>query len=152
MKRSQATAVLSILLVFVAGATIGALGHRLYTVSNVTAKESDDWRLQYVSEMKKRVRLSTDQLDQLDLILDDTRLKFRAFKESQRLKPEFMKIKDEQISRVKAILTSGQIPEYEKLLVEREQRQHEKEAQELKTLQEELARKQQEREKRHPGK
>ena len=42
--------------------------------------------------------------------------------------PQMLKIKQEHIERVKSILTAEQIPAYEKLVAEREQRAREQEA------------------------
>lgn len=129
MARPQLNAVLSAVLLFVCGVAVGVSAQRYFTHTSVTAATSDDWRNKYVDEMRSRVHLDSRQLRQLDLILDETRKESREMHE--RHKPELLEIKQGQIARVKAILTADQIPLYEKLLAEREERQKEQEDREL---------------------
>jgi Spy/CpxP family protein refolding chaperone len=138
MKRGQWTAILFALLLFLFGAAVGALAHRYYNATVVNAKSatSEDARRHYLSEMETKLNLSADQLSKLEAILDDTKTKARAVREQYR--PEMLKIKNEQISRVKAILTPEQIPVYEQLVADRERRMRE---QEERDRQEELHRK-----------
>jgi hypothetical protein len=71
-------------LVFGSGAVVGALSHRMYTATTVVAKTPpppDEWRKQYVSEMKTRLKLRDDQLLRLGLLLDETRSRVREFLE-----------------------------------------------------------------------
>ena len=58
------------------------------------------------------------QVAQLEAILDDTKAKVKAVRELYH--PQMLKIKQEQISRVKSILTPEQIPAYEQLVAERD--------------------------------
>ena len=75
--------------------------------------------------MQERLKLTPAQLTQLETILDDTKAKYHAVRDSY--KPQMLKIKQDHIERVKAILTPAQIPAYEKLVEEREQRGREQE-------------------------
>jgi Spy/CpxP family protein refolding chaperone len=120
MKRNQWTASLMAVLLFCCGATVGALAHRYYTSTAVSAKTAEDFRHRYVSEMRSKLSLTPSQVTQLETILDETKGKFKAVKDSYR--PAMLKIKQEQVSRVKSILTPQQIPIYERLVAEREQR------------------------------
>jgi hypothetical protein len=119
MKQNQWAAVLLAVLLFCCGAAIGALGDHFYTV-RANAKTAEDFRHRYISEMRSRCKLTPAQVAQLEAILDDTKAKVKVVKDSVR--PQILKIKQEQIGRVKSILTAEQVPAYEQLLAERERR------------------------------
>jgi Spy/CpxP family protein refolding chaperone len=123
MKRNQWTAAVMAVLLFCCGAAVGALGHRYYTATEVNAKGAEDFRHRYVSEMHSKLNLTPSQVTQLETILDETKAKFKAVKDSYR--PAMLEIKREQVSRVKSILTPQQIPIYDRLVAEREQRMKE---------------------------
>jgi Spy/CpxP family protein refolding chaperone len=129
MNTNRWTAALFAVLLFGCGVLAGALGHRYYTAT-VSAKSAEDFRHRYVSEMESRLKLTPTQVTQLEAILDDTKSKFRAVRESYR--PAMLKIKAEQIARVKSILTPEQIPAYEQLVAEREHRARDQEERESK--------------------
>ena len=74
------------------------------------------------------VREPPAQVTELETILDETKAKYKALRDSQH--PAMLKIKEEQISRVKSILTPQQVPAYEQLVAEREQRMREQERRE----------------------
>jgi Spy/CpxP family protein refolding chaperone len=120
MKRHQWTAAVAAVLLFCCGAAVGALAHRYYASTIVSAKTAEDFRHHYVSEMRSKLSLTPSQVTQLETILDETKRKFKAVRDSYH--PAMLKIKEEQISRVKSILTPQQIPMYEQLVAEREQR------------------------------
>jgi hypothetical protein len=128
MKRNQWTAAVMAVLLFCCGAAVGALGHRYYTAREVNAKSAEDFRHRYVSEMHSKLNLTSSQVTQLETILDETKAKFKAVKDSYR--PAMLEIKREQVSRVKSILTPQQIPIYDRLVAEREQRMKEQEERE----------------------
>jgi DNA primase len=126
MRPNQLKAILFAVLLFVSGALVGALGDRYYTAEEVSAKTSSEtFRQRYVSEMKSKLNLSADQVRQLDAILDDTKAKYRTVRDSYR--PAMVKIKEDQIRRVKSILTDRQIAAYDQLVSERERRWKEQE-------------------------
>jgi Spy/CpxP family protein refolding chaperone len=125
MNGNRWTAALFALLLFGCGVVAGALGHRYYTATAVSAKSADDFRHHYIAEMESRLKLTPAQVTQLEAILDDTKAKFRAVRESYR--PAMLKIKEEQVARVKSILTPEQIPAYDELIAERERRAHDQE-------------------------
>lgn len=125
MRRNQSTALALAFVLFLCGAAVGALASHLYEGRVVSAKNAEDYRQRYVNETKARLNLTPGQVDQLESILDDTKAKFKAVRDSYH--PAMLKIKEEQISRVKSILTPAQIPAYEQLVAEREKRAREQE-------------------------
>lgn len=125
MRRNQWTAALLAVVLFCCGAAVGALAHRYYASTTVSAKTAEDFRQHYISEMRSKLGLTPSQVTQLETILDDTKAKYKAVRDTYR--PAMLKIKQEQISRVKSILTPQQIPTYERLVAEREQRMKEQE-------------------------
>jgi Spy/CpxP family protein refolding chaperone len=128
MQRTQLSAAVFAALLFCGGAAVGALGHRYYTntaVINNIAKTPDPGRHRYIAEMQDRLKLTPAQLKQLETILDDTKAQYHAVRDSY--KPQMLKIKQAHIERVRSILTPEQIPAYEKLVAERDQRGREQE-------------------------
>jgi Spy/CpxP family protein refolding chaperone len=125
MRRNQLAAWAFAALLFGCGAAVGALGHRYYATEIGISRTPDLGRGRYIKEMQDRLKLTPAQLTQLGAILDDTKAKYHAVRDSY--KPQMLKIKQEHIERVKSILTAAQIPAYEKLVAEREQRGREQE-------------------------
>lgn len=126
MKRNNFTAVLVAILIFALGAAVGALAHRYYSPSVVIANSPESFRQTYISEMKSKLGLTAKQMASLQDILDDTKAQIKAVRE--RNHPEMVRIRQEQVSRVKAILQPSQIPAYDRLLADRERRNREQEA------------------------
>ena len=122
MRRNQWLAFGLAVLLFACGVVAGILGDRYLSMLKVNAKTAEDFRHQYTNEMRARLNLTPQQVSQLDVILDETKAKYKAARDLHH--PEMVKIKDEQIERVKAILTPAQVPEYDRLVAEREQRFH----------------------------
>lgn len=122
MKRWNLPIALYLFLIFVSGAVVGALGYRLYSPPPTRAGKltPDEWRRQYLSEMQTRVNLTPDQLEKLNAILDGTHTRFHAAREKN---DQIMKqIREDQFAQVRAILTPEQVPKYEQLRADREQR------------------------------
>ena len=120
---SRRATILYSLLIFASGSVLGALTHRLYTVSSVTATSPsgpDEWRKKYIAEMQSRLRLSSDQNLKLSIYLDETRSRVREA--HAKSKPEVEQIKREQREKIKGMLDATQKAEYGKLLEERDQR------------------------------
>lgn len=113
------------LLLFATGAAVGALGHRYYAATAVSAKSAEDFRHKYVSEMQTKLNLTEGQVNQLQVILDETKAKVKAVRETYH--PQMVKIKDEQLARVKSILSPEQAKQYEGIVAEREQHAKEQE-------------------------
>lgn len=125
IKRSNLSATLYLLMVFISGMVVGALAHRLYTMNSVSAstvRTPEEWRSKYVGDMTRRLGLNTTQVGALQKILDETRQRYRELHDRSR--PEMKAIQDEQTEKIRAILDGQQQVEYEKMRVERE---HERE-------------------------
>ena len=123
-------------LLFSSGALVGALTHR-YLVSNSVVSASDVMRKRYVDEMQSRLSLTPAQVKQLEVILDDTKAKYKAVRDAYR--PAILEVKGQQIQRVKSILTPQQVPMYEQLLADREKQSQEQEEREKKREQQQAA-------------
>ncbi len=123
MKRNQLAAGGLAILLFFVGVAAGVLGHRYFTAGSVSAKSSEDYRQRYIAEMQSKLKLTPQQLTQLETILDETKAKYKAVRDSYR--PAMLKVKQDQTTRVKSILTEQQIPAYEQLVAERERRARE---------------------------
>ena len=136
MKREQWTGLALAALLFFGGVAVGVLANRYYAMTEVSAKTSETYRHRYVAEMESKLKLTTAQVKQLEAIMDDTKDKYRAVRDSYR--PAMLQVKNEHIALVKSILTAQQVPGYEQLLKEREQRARE---QDEKDRREELRRK-----------
>jgi hypothetical protein len=104
-------------LIFVSGAALGAIGHQYFTPAPASANQ---YRSQYMQEMKTRLKLSPEQARQVETILDETRAKYRELRERHR--PEMQAIQEDQTSRVNAMLSAEQQAEYALLRKEREER------------------------------
>jgi hypothetical protein len=122
--KGRFSAALYLLLVFASGALVGAFGHRLYTVGTVSAdkrgrpKNPEEWRKRYINDLQSRLNLSSDQMTQLNVILDETRERFREVHE--RTDPERKAIHQQQVDRINAMLSEEQRSEYAKFRAERE--------------------------------
>jgi len=121
MKKNQiAAAVLSIVL-FAGGVVVGVLGQQYYSRSVVHARPTAErLREHYINEAREKLHLSGDQVKQLNVILDGTRAKMRAFRETHH--QEFDKINQDQVQQVKAMLRPDQVPAYTQMLADQERR------------------------------
>ena len=124
MKRSALTATVSLLAVFVSGTVVGALGSKLYMVKTVVAGQHpgretpEEWRRHYVADLTARLKLDSNQLTQLNQILDETRDEYLAVRAKYR--PEMDAIHQRQVERVSAMLTPTQKTEYDQFRAERD--------------------------------
>lgn len=124
MKRAQLIASALALVIFSMGAATGVLAHRLYVANTVNA--SEDWRVRWVNEMHSRLKLTNQQVDRLNDILDDTRIKVRSVKDQY--KPEMLKIKEDQLAQIRSMLTPEQAASYTKIVAEQEKKAKEQDA------------------------
>ena len=125
VKRSNPTVALYLLLVFGSGALVGAFGFRLYSASAVSAeqrekKSPEALRQRYLKDYESRLSLSSDQMEKLVVILDETKAKYKAAHE--KIDPEMKQISAEQRERINAMLSDPQKVEYAKWLEERDRR------------------------------
>lgn len=112
-------------LVFVAGLVVGALGDR-YTLRTRLHPEAhphlsaEAFRKAMVEDLTKRLTLDSQQVAQLQQILDDSRKEFQDFRE--RHKDEMKAMHERQHARIKALLHADQRVLYEKIEAEHEAR------------------------------
>jgi hypothetical protein len=123
MKRWNLPIALYLFLVFISGAVVGALGYRTYrppTASSNSPMTPEAARRQYLEEMKTRANLSDDQMQKVNVIMDETRSRFH---DARNRHNEIVKeIGEQQRAKVRAILTSEQLPKVEQLWQERDLR------------------------------
>lgn len=122
MKRSALGVALSLILVFLSGVVAGALGYHFLAPKPKRPLTPDEYRQAWTREMRTRLKLNEQQIGQLDRILDSTRQKFHELRERQR--PEVKALQDAQTAAIKAILSSEQGAEYDKMRKEREQKRN----------------------------
>ena len=124
MTRKNLPIAFYLLLVFVSGSVVGALGYRTYNPPTArsgkcAAPSPSEWRQQYIDESKSRLSLTDDQVQKLTAILDQTEARFREVARAR--KPKDPADRGRALSqRVRTILTPEQLPKYEKLHEERE--------------------------------
>jgi hypothetical protein len=122
MRRTSFSTTMYVAMVFLSGLVVGGFGMRLYTLNAVNAsvnpRSPEEFRRRYVAELRATLKLTDAQVNQLQPILDETRRSHREFHDTHR--PELKAIQDEQVRRIRLILTEAQQPVYTKMLEERE--------------------------------
>ena len=128
MKLTRWTVALYMALVFACGGVVGAFGHRLYTVSgvsaNVTQRNPEEFRKRFMADMKARLQLNDDQAAKLEVIMDETRARFRQVRD--KFEPEMQKIREDQRQRISELLSASQQAEWQKIIDERQRRRESK--------------------------
>lgn len=122
MNKARTTAALFAVLLFICGVVIGVLGDRYYSTTSVVARNPHAFRQRYINEMRSKLDLTPEQVGKLQAIMDKTKTEYDALRESTR--PQMLKIKQEHIAEVKAILTPEQVPKYDRLIADHERRGH----------------------------
>jgi hypothetical protein len=121
MKFTRWTVAFYMGLVFACGAVVGAFAYRLYTVSDVSAnvgqRNPEEYRKRFMAELKARLNLNDDQAAKLGVIMDQTRLQFRATRAT--IEPEIQKIREEQLQKISGILSVDQQAEFQKVMEQR---------------------------------
>src|ERR1700722_9781228 len=123
MKLSRPTILLYMGLVFASGAVLGVFGNRLYNASTVSAKMTkappspDEFRKMVVTEYQRRLQLSDDQLQKLNLILDETQARVKEI--HTKTDPALKAVHDNQVERMTEMLTPAQRVEYDNMRKER---------------------------------
>ena len=136
MPKSKVSAFFSVLLVFLSGAAMGAVGYRLYEVKAVVGpvqakvqKNPEDYRKRVVSHLKEALKLSDQQLDEVQKIYDwqgeqftpiHKKAQARMDQDRKEYFQQLDQLHDEAVAKTKAILTPEQQPLYEKYLAERD--------------------------------
>jgi Spy/CpxP family protein refolding chaperone len=124
MLKSRFSALLSLLLVFMSGVLVGAFAYRLYNVTVVAAPNSarrpdpEDARRHIVADMRDRLKLDVQQVNQLQQIFDRTRDKFHQIHD--RMNAEGQSVHNSQVEEIKATLRADQVPLYDQWRAERE--------------------------------
>ena len=103
-----------VILVFVLGIAIGALGTRYWGERVFGARSDHRDHAKIVEDLTREVGLTPDQRKQLETIIEETRAKFQALNDQQR--PLFDQTREEARNRVRAILTPEQRPKYEEFV------------------------------------
>ncbi len=128
MKLTRWTIALYMGLVFVCGGVVGAFGHRLYTVSTVSAnaatRNPEEVRRRYLEDLKARLKLSDDQVAKVNSVMDDTRVRFRATRAT--IEPEMRTIREDQQREIGELLSPEQQAEWQKISEERERNRRNK--------------------------
>jgi hypothetical protein len=122
MKRWTLPVALYLFVVFVSGSVLGALGYRLYSPSSKSSAKlsPEEWRRQNIEEMRQKLNLTPDQLEKVNGIYDETHSRFEAAHNTHN--QVVKQIREEHVAKVRALLTPEQLPKYEQLRAEREQR------------------------------
>jgi len=128
MQKSKLAALLSLCLVFLSGALVGVVAYRLYTVKAVATGAAvipaqrppnpEEIRKRLISEMRDRVKLDDQQVQQLNRIYDETRQSFDEL--HKKANAETRALWDKQTEEIKAMLQPGQLALYDKLRAERD--------------------------------
>jgi hypothetical protein len=117
MKLTRWTVALYMALVFVCGGVVGAFGHRLYTASGVSAnvgqRNPEEFRKRFMADLKARLQLNDDQAAKLGVVMDETRMRVRAARET--IEPELRKILEDQRQRISDMLSPSQQAEWQKI-------------------------------------
>jgi len=137
MPKNRTSALLSLMFVFLSGALVGAVSHRLYMVNTVSGGtntgqrpqklDPEEIRKRRITEMRDKVRLDDDQVAKLNVIYDHTRQQFHDLKKKG--DEEGHAIWENQKDAVRAILKPEQQPLYEQF--QREQDEQRKRHQQM---------------------
>jgi len=132
MKRKTLPTALYVCSVFLSGAVVGGFAHRLYTMNPVLASPAspkpEDYRRKYLDEIGKRLSLSAEQLKQVNAILDSTKARYNEVRvkwdkdAKEKAKPELKAIHEDQVHKIKEILSETQQAEYDQFRSDRERR------------------------------
>ena len=131
MPKSKLSAFLSLVFVFASGALVGAVGHRLYTVNTVTGTppptpgrkgDPEEFKRHMLTEMKEKIKLTDQQVTQVEQIMDQTREQFDQLRRTmnEKMKPSRDAIWQSQVEQTKEILRPDQLPLYEKFRADRD--------------------------------
>lgn len=141
MLKTKSSALLSLVLVFLSGALVGAVSYRLYMVNTVSSvgapsgrgqgkMDPEEVRKRRLAEMRDKVKLDDEQVTKLNAIYDETFRQFHALK--QRGDAEARGLWDKQRDSVRAILRPDQLPLYEQHLKEQDEMRRKRRMQESK--------------------
>ena len=118
--RGSRKAVALVLVVFVLGIALGALGayvasRRVWSAGG-EGRTHREKRAHMVERLTRELRLSPEQQKQLDAILTDMQAKYRALHEQ--ISPQTEQVRQQGRAQIRAILTPEQKPKFEEFLRE----------------------------------
>ena len=123
MLKFKFSALVSVVLVFLSGALVGAVANRLYMVNTVLSlgtngpprpeRSPEDARKRLIAEMRAEVRLDDSQVKQLESIYDQTREQFNEM--HKRWNGESRAAWDKQTEEIKAMLRPDQVTLFDQL-------------------------------------
>lgn len=120
MKRSGLSTALYVLMVFLSGFVLGGFAHRLYTMNAVRADSPDEYRRRYIDQLRSRLGLTDDQTAKVDAVLSETKTRYRQFNAQH--KDELKAIQEQQVNKIRSLLSPEQQVEYERFREERKKR------------------------------
>ncbi|HEV8482998.1 MAG TPA: hypothetical protein VGV87_05520 [Blastocatellia bacterium] len=114
-----------VLSVFVIGAAAGALSMNLYQGRGSRKGPHSNTPVAIVDKMKGRLNLTPDQSENIGAILKDTFNQYDIIRQDadpcfQQIKPRFDAVRQASREKMRAVLTEGQLPEFEKMVRERD--------------------------------
>ena len=121
--RNKARAV--VLSVFVIGVAAGALSMNLYQGRGSHPRGPHGTPVAIVDRMKSRLSLRPEQSEHIEAILRDTFKEYDTLRENaapcfEQIKPRFDAVRQASREKMRAVLTEGQLPEFEKMVRERD--------------------------------
>ena len=122
MTRRNLPIAVYLFVVFLSGTVVGALGYRTYNppTASSNARNPDEWRKLYLKEIQERVGLTSEQLEKVTSMLDETRTRFHEARDNHNT--QVKQIGEEYRAQVRALLSPDQQPKYERFVRERDQR------------------------------
>lgn len=126
MVKSRFSAILSVALVFLSGALVGAVTNRLYMVNTVSStspaqaprQPAEEVRKRLIEEMRTDVKLDDQQVQELGKIYDHTREEFLDM--HKRWDGESRSARDKQTEAIKSILRPDQVVLFDQLRAKRD--------------------------------
>lgn len=122
-----------LLLVFLSGVAVGAVGYHFYrtnvagAASTPSRRSPEEFRRNFVKLLKEKLQLSPEQVSELVVILDESGAKFRQARAKFRAESET--IERAQVERILAILKPDQQRVYRSMLEEWEKKRRAREQQ-----------------------
>jgi uncharacterized membrane protein len=122
MPKSKLSAFLSLLLVFVSGAVVGALAYRLYSAKSAYTMprrpDPEEARRRIVVELKDKVHLDDQQVTALNRMMDETNDAWHRMRDEMNAKGH--KLHDEQWQNFRDTLRPDQMALYDQWRADRD--------------------------------
>ncbi len=122
-RNSQSKARLIVVSVFVIGFAAGALALNLYqSLNGSNKKDPRRGGTEFlIGKMNEEVGLTSDQQEKIRKILDETSEKYKQIRVEidplvKPFEPRFNAVRQESRDRIRALLTSEQLPKYEEMV------------------------------------